>query len=85
MVEQILLSWTVRWGFCQGGTVGGSLNLTTFLTKPRAGMVAKVVEEGGELAGLGTGQLTGRPRAGGKAACMGSSKKAGFNRSTDIT
>ena len=48
-------------------------------------MVAEVVEEGGGLAALGTGRLTGQPRAGGKAAWMGSSEKAGFNRSTDTT
>ena len=42
-------------------------------------MVAEVVEEGGGLAALGTGRLTGQPRAGGEAAWMGLSKKAGFN------
>ena len=48
-------------------------------------MVAEVVEEGGELALPGTGQLTGQPCAGGEAAWMGSSEKAGFNQSTDTT
>ena len=76
MAEQILLSRTVR-----GGTVGGNLNLTTFRTEPRAGMVAEVVEEGGG----GMGRLTGQPRSGGEAAWMGSSEKAGFNQSTDTT
>ena len=61
MAEQILLSRTLPWGFRQGGTVGRNLNLTTFRTEPQAGMVAEVVEEGGGLTLLGTGQLTGRP------------------------
>ena len=48
-------------------------------------IVAEVVEEGGGSAAHRAGPLAGQPQAGGEAAWIGSSEKAGFNQSTDTT
>ena len=45
----------------------------------------EVVEEGRESAVRRAGRLIGQPQAGGKAAWMISSEKAGFKQSTDTT
>ena len=48
-------------------------------------MAAEVVEKGGGSGECRAGMRTGRLRAVGKAAWMGSSKKAGFNQFTETT
>ena len=78
----LLLSRTDRQGFRGAGTGGGSLKRTSFFTEFQAGTVA----EGGEGGGSGAsraGWRASHPRTVGRAVEMGSSEKAGFNRSTE--